>query len=247
MLPVELDARSRSSWPGREQSWCCSARRADRLQEVAAEIESLGRRVAVVPGDVTDPAVRQLALQTAADRLGGLDILVNNAGIAALGRLETARPERLRQIFEVNVFALIELTRAALPLLKQGRQPIVANVGSILGHLGIANMTEYCEAKFAVRGFSEALRAELHPEGIDVLVVSPATVETEIWERMIEETQQTAWRARRGATPAYVARQAVRGIRRGRREVVPGWLTRATILANRLWPDVVGWLTARRH
>ena len=89
---------------------------------------------------------------------------------------------------EVNFFALVEMTRAALPLLKLGRQPIMVNISSILGHRGVPHMSEYCASKFAVQGFSEAIRAEFARLGIDVLVVSPGTTETEFFDRAIEHT-----------------------------------------------------------
>lgn len=222
------------------------ARRADRLEEVTKEIESTGIRAKAVVGDITDPATRQAAIDCAKDKFGGLDIVVNNAGISGMGRFEDASQDRLRRVFEVNLFALIELTRIAIPLLKQSNTPIIVNVSSILGHIALPNLSEYSATKFAVRGFSNALRAELHSTGIDVLVVSPATVETEIWDRMIEETGKTSWRARRGATPEFVAKKAVRAMRRGRREVFPGFFTRIAQRGNRLFPSLVASIIERR-
>ena len=223
------------------------ARRSDRVEEVAQEIEAMGAHGEAVVGDVTEPKTRQLAVDCANDRFGGLDILVNNAGISGIGRFEDASPDRLRRVFEVNIFSLIELTRVALPLLEQGNKPIIVNVGSILGHIALPNLSEYSASKFAVRGFSDSLRAELLPTGIDVLLVSPATVETEIWDRMIEETGETSWRARRAATPEFVAKKTVRAMRRGRREVFPGALPRFAHRASRLFPSVVAWVVERRH
>ena len=224
-----------------------SARRRERLEQVAAEIRSLGRRAEIVAGDLTDANVRQALLACAEQKLGGLDMLVNNAGVAALGPFEDANPGRLRQIFELNFFSLVELTRAALPVLKRGRKPIVVNIGSIVGRVAVPHLSEYSAAKFAVRGFSDALRAELHGRGVDVLLVSPATVETEIWERMLEETAPTVWRAPRGLTPAAVATATVRAIRRGRREVLPGLEAKAFDLVNRFCPGLVAWTLARWH
>ena len=89
---------------------------------------------------------------------------------------------------ELNFFSLLEMTRSALPLLKLGRQPIIVNISSILGHRGIPHMSEYSATKFAVQGFSESIRAEFAPLGIDVLVVSPGTTETEFFDRAIEHT-----------------------------------------------------------
>ena len=88
---------------------------------------------------------------------------------------------------EVNFFALVEMTRLALPLLKQGVNPIVVNVSSILGHRGVPHSSEYSASKFAVQGFSESIRAEFARLGIDVLVVSPGTTETEFFDRVIEQ------------------------------------------------------------
>ena len=224
-----------------------SARRRERLEQVAAEIAGSGRRAEIVAGDLTDAHVRQAVLARAEQEFGGLDILVNSAGVAALGPFEDANPDRLRQIFELDFFSLVELTRAALPVLRRGRKPIVVNIGSILGRVAVPHLSEYSAAKFAVRGFTDALRAELHGSGVDVLLVSPATVETEIWERMLEETAPTAWRAPRGLTPAAVATATVRAIRRGRREVLPGLEAKAFDLVNRFCPALVAWTLARRH
>lgn len=225
------------------------ARREDRLQEVVAQITSLGRRGEVVCGDITQAATREAALVCALEQLGGLDILVNNAGVGAIGEFETADPDRLRTIFELNFFAPVELIRAALPLLREsqaaGRRPIIADIGSILGHVGIPKLSEYCAAKHALRGFSNSLRAELRHGGIDVLVVSPATVETEIWERMIEQKGETGWRKKRGMTPEYVARKTVAAIKKGRREILPGWSAKFVHLGYSLCPAGVSWLLER--
>ena len=163
-----------------------TARRQDRLQELAGQIAAEGGRAEFVAGDITDPAVRAAAIETARKSFGGLDILVNNAGVGALGPFDTAEPERVRRVMEVNFFALVEMTRLALPLLKEGRRPILVNVGSILGHRGVPHNSEYAASKFAVHGFSESVRAEWAALGIDVLVVSPGTTETEFFDKVIE-------------------------------------------------------------
>jgi short-subunit dehydrogenase len=223
------------------------ARRADRLQTLVAEIGQLGRRGCAVVGDVTDAATRLAAVRCAEEQLGGLDILVNNAGIAAAGRLDAAQPEQLRELWETNVVAVVEMTRVALPLLRRGNRPLVVNVASVLSHVAIAQMSAYCAAKFAVRGFSEALRAELFPDGIDVLVVNPGTVATEIWARAGRDESRTGWRTSPGVAPEFIAAQAVRAMRRGWHAVAPGFLTKLAILASRLFPGGVAWFTARRH
>ena len=219
---------------------------ADTLEEAAIHLAEQGIDVHAQPSDVTDPDACADLVAFTIEQAGRLDILVNNAGISGIGRFEDASQDRLRRVFEVNLFALIEMTRIAIPLLKQGNNPIIVNVSSILGHIALPNLSEYSATKFAVRGFSNALRAELRSTGIDVLVVSPATVETEIWDRMIEETGETSWRARRGATPEFVAKKAVRAMRKGRREVFPGPFARIVQRGNRLFPSLVAWIVERR-
>lgn len=203
------------------------ARREDRLRALADEIRSAGGQAEYLAGDVTEPAARRAALALARERFGGLDILVNNAGIGALGRFEWADSERLRKIFEVNFFAAAELIRESLPLLKQATRPIVVNVSSVLGHLGIPRCSEYCASKFALLGLSESLRAEFAPLAIDLLVVSPGTNQSDFFDNVIERRGERTL-AEQPAVPAEkVARATVRAIRRGRREIIPntrGWL-----------------------
>jgi short-subunit dehydrogenase len=134
-----------------------------------------------------------------------------------------------------------------MPLLRSGRRPIIVNVGSILSHVGLPNISEYSASKFAIRGFSEVLRAELHGEGIDVLVVSPATVDTEMWDSLLEVKGDTSWRAGRGDTPETIARKTVRAIARGRRELLPGLVPKAVRWLNRLCPTLLAWALERRH
>jgi len=221
------------------------ARREDRLHELAGRITALGRPVELVVGDITDPATRQQSLDAAQSKLGGLDILVNNAGVGALGPFEGAGVERLRRVMEVNFFSLAEMTRLALPRLKQGVKPIVVNVGSIVGHRGVPNRSEYSASKFAVQGFSEAIRAEFSRLGIDVLVVSPGPTGTEFFDNEIERTMDAKWPKPTPADADDVARQIVRAIRKGRHEIIPYRLGRLFDRLNRLSPRLVDWLMAR--
>jgi len=221
------------------------ARRAERLEETKRQIQSLGRRAEIVVGDVTDSATRERALDTARNAFGALDILVNNAGIAAHGRFADSSRDRVRPIFEVNVFAPIELIRAALPLLRAGRQPIIVNIGSILGERACPHKSEYSASKFALHGFSEALRPELIRDGIDVLVVAAGPTETEHFDNLVEELGDLPWGEPRRAPPEDVARAVVRAIERGKSKLVPGWRAWFWLLLDRLAPGLVDRIMAR--
>ena len=221
------------------------ARREDRLRELAREIGEMGMHVETVAGDITEPEVRRKAVDTAQSSFGGLDILVNNAGIGATGLFEHANPNRVRRIFEVNFFALVEMTRAALPLLKNGTNPIIVNVCSILGRRGVPHNSEYAASKFAVQGFSESLRAELTRDGIDLLVVNPGTTATEFSDSVIERKSEPAWPDHAPVTSEYVAKATVRAIRRGRHEIIPYRWGKLLCWLNRLSPGLVDRLMAR--
>ena len=221
------------------------ARRSDKLDDVADEVRKLGRRAEIVVGDITDRAVRRAALEAAREKFGGLDILVNNAGVSAHGRFADADPDRLRPIMETNFFAPVELTREALPLLREGREPIVVNIGSVLGQRGCPHKSEYSASKFALRGFSEALRAELAPIGIDVLVVTAGPTNTEFFQHLLEEHGELPWGEGKPVSPERVAQATVRAITAGRHEIIPSWRGWLLSIANRLFPRIVDRAMAR--
>ncbi|MDZ4820448.1 MAG: SDR family NAD(P)-dependent oxidoreductase [Planctomycetota bacterium] len=215
------------------------ARREKHLQSVCDQILQSGGQAGYIAGDITDPAVRTAALKRIADNGNRLDILVNNAGRGALGRFEDADPGRLRGIFETNFFAVAELTREALPLLMRGSNPVIVNVGSILGHRATPRNSEYCASKFALRGWTESIRAELAKSGIDVLMVSPGTTETEFFQSAENPNEKVPWPEQRGVSAAYVAQATLAAIRAGKREIIPNSRGRILIWANRLFPGLV--------
>ena len=224
-----------------------TARRENRLRELAGELASAPQHqnVVIVPGDVTDPSLRTRLIERAASDLGGLDLLINNAGVGAVGPFADADEARLRRIMEVNFFAPVLFIREALPLLRRGNRPLIANIGSVLGHRAVAGKSEYCASKFALHGFSDALRCELAAEGIDVLLVSPSTTQSEFFENVLEG--QTAARPSRGAgMPAgTVARKTVRAIARGRHEIILSGGGKLLVWADRLCPPLMNRLLAR--
>lgn len=221
------------------------ARREDRLAEVSAEVARLGRRAVIVVGDVTDHETRRRALAAARDELGGLDILVNNAGVSAHGRLADADPARLRPIMEVNFFAPVELIREALPLLRAGRQAVVVNIGSVLGKRGCPHKSEYSASKFALQGFSEAIRAEFKSIGIDVLMVVAGPTNTEFFEHLIEEHGKLPFHDPKPVSPQRVAIAIVHALEAGRSEITPSWRGWLLVVANRCFPRIVDRIMAR--
>ncbi len=213
-------------------------RRKERLLELESVVATADR-FAWLAGDVTKAADRAAAIDLCRTRFGGLDALVNNAGIGALGPFAEADEQRLRRVMEVNLFAPAEFIREALPQLRASRTPIVINVGSVLGHRAVPGKSEYCASKFALHGLSDALRIELGREGIDVLLVSPSTTESEFFETA------GAAKSPRGMSAESVARRIVAGMRHGRREIILSAGGKALVWLDRLFPPLADWIIAR--
>ena len=219
---------------------CIVARSEKPLVELAEQLRQLGAASAVpIVGDVTDPELRSRLVEHIRNEWGALDLLINNAGISAHGRFENSAPKVLRQIMEVNFFAAVELLRQCLPLLKAGDDPLLVNVGSILGHRGLPFNNEYCASKAALVGWSEAIRPELKRDGVHLLIVSPGTTDTDFFEHLIAQGEQVPWGQQQGIAPQKVADLIIRAIRRRRYEIFPNWRGRLLVLLNRFSPALV--------
>jgi short-subunit dehydrogenase len=213
-----------------------AARSDELMSELAAEVRSSGGTIETVHADVTSAEDRQRMVEAAVSAFGGADVLVNNAGIGATGHFAEVSPERLRKIMEVNFFGMTETTRAFLPVLRQGNRPAIVNISSIAGKRGIPARSEYSASKFAVQGFSEALRAELAKDGIDVLVVCPGLTQTNFSKNMLEQKAKLQMDHMRGMTSEDVAAATLRAIERGQDEVCLTFQGRLMVLVSRFFP-----------
>ncbi|MDO4574192.1 MAG: SDR family NAD(P)-dependent oxidoreductase [Planctomycetia bacterium] len=229
-----------------------NARRGTLLEEVRQEIQEANDRagkptfVELVVGDITLPQTRQTLVDRVVEAYGGLDILLNNAGGAASGLFETGTPERLTKVLNLNLVSAVEMTRLALPWLKCGERrkdaptaPMIVYLSSVVGFRGVTHYSEYCAAKFAVRGFSESIRTELHRYGIDVLCVCPGSTDTEFFTRYLENTGEPTWPHHSRVSPQYVAGQILRAIRRGKHEITPFFLGKVLRFLNNFCPRFI--------
>jgi len=159
------------------------ARNADRLETLADECRRAGGEVVVLAADIAASGVAAQLLARALDAFGGLDVLVNNAGITMWSRLDALQDLAvLERLIRVNYLAAAELTAAALPALRESRGLIVA-VASVAGLTGVPERTGYAASKHAMVGFFESLRIELAGSGVDVTIIAPDFVVTEIHRR----------------------------------------------------------------
>jgi NAD(P)-dependent dehydrogenase (short-subunit alcohol dehydrogenase family) len=132
-----------------------------------------------IPLDVRDPEQAKAAVGRAVDRFGRLDVVVNNAGYGHFGAIEELTDDELRQQFEVNLFGVVNVTRAALPVMRRQRSGHLVQMSSLNGIEGMVGGGYYCASKFAVEGLSESLAHEVAHLGVRVTIVEPGPHRTE--------------------------------------------------------------------
>lgn len=210
-------------------------RRKEALEETAALIS--GRvQVLVAPADVTVATDRKRLFAHIAEAWGALDTLVNNAGVLEGGAVETCRDETLERLFQTNVAAPIALARDFLPLLRVSRPSRVVNIGSVFGDIPYPQFAAYSASKFALRGFSIALRREWSAHRVGVTYAAPRATRTEAaaaFSALVEATKMTL------DPPDRVARRIWDAVERGDHSVYPEGAERIFVLLQRLFPRLV--------
>ena len=231
---------------GRGAKVLAAARSATLLEELSREPRPAVGALETVQADVTSADDRRRMVEAAVQHFGGLDVLVNNAGIGATGHFAEASAERLRDIMEVNFFGLTETTRVCLPLLRQGVTPAIMNISSIVAKRGVPGRSEYSASKFAVQGFSEALRAELDKDGIDVLVVCPGLTQTNFSQNMLERKSRVQLDHLRGMTSETVADEVLKSLERGRHDINLTLQGRLLVFVSRFFPRLADRIARRK-
>jgi short-subunit dehydrogenase len=217
-----------------------AARRVDRLNALRDEINPSGKRVIVAETDVTDPQDLEFLIERARNVFGPLDVIINNAGvIGERGRWWQRSPENSLHTIDVNLAAAMRLSQLALPDMLQHRRGHIINIGSVSGH--IATGALYSASKFGLRGFSLGLRRELAGTGVEVSLLSPGFIATE----MTGGIQQRSKIAMPG--PEVVALAVLRLLDHPKAEVVvPGWY-RPLIWLENTFPRFGDWVLKRMN
>ena len=143
-------------------------------------------RIRAVALDVTDPAAARAAVQAAVDAFGRLDVLVNNAGFGRIAAFEQTEEEEFRSQIDTNFYGVVNVTRAAVPVMRQQKSGHIIQISSVGGRLGSPGLSAYQAAKWAVGGFTEVLQQELAPLGIKVTAIEPGGIKTEWGTSAIE-------------------------------------------------------------
>jgi short-subunit dehydrogenase len=227
-----------------------AARRVDKLESLAQEIASLGTgaETLVVQADLSKLEDIQSMIRQTLEKFNRIDVLVNNAGFGRLDWLENLDPVKdIQAQIDVNVMGVIQTTRQVLPVMMKQRAGSIINMCSMAGLVGTPTYSIYAASKHAVHGFSEALRREVKPWGIDVSLIYPGGVVTEF-------TQHAGIKRKTSAkTPAFmlltaeqVGQAVVKLVSHPKRMLVIPWLWNVTVFMNKFLPGLVDYTTINR-
>ena len=223
------------------------------LEDVASEIQALGRRATTYMADVTDRQAMSQLPAAIEGAHGKIHILVNNAGVTLMGEFQDQSFDNMDWIVNINLWGVINGSKIFLPALMRQEWGHICNVSSLQGILPLTTQTTYTATKFAVRGFSEALRGELSPHNIGVSAVFPGLVKTEVvkaarteGEGSVRAQENLARFVERYALDADVcARKIVDGIEKNRARTL---ITGSTVffdLMKRLMPSLTDAMVAK--
>jgi short-subunit dehydrogenase len=227
-----------------------AARRVDRLQSLAQEIAAMGMgaETLVVQADLSKLEDIQSLINQTLDKYGRIDVLVNNAGFGRLDWLEKLDPIKdIQAQFDVNVLGVIQTTRQALPVMMKQRSGHIINMCSMAGLVATPTYTIYAACKHAVHGFSEALRREVKPWGIDVSMIYPGGVTTEFGQHAgIQRKTKATTPKSLLLTADDVGRSVVQLVHRPRAMWILPWAWSFTVWMNRNLNWLVDYTTINR-
>jgi short-subunit dehydrogenase len=221
------------------------SRNRDRLENLAGEIRAKTHRESLLlPADVRSPAEIQKGIEQVMDRYGRIDYLVNGAGIISYKPFLELSLDELDAMMSVNYFGTVACVRAVLPVMLRQKTGHIVNIASTAGRRGFPMETGYCASKFAVVGFSEALRMELHGTGVCVSVLCPGIVDTPMARDFLslpgirEEVHPLSTK--------QIASWVLKAVAEERVEVILPFSTKMVIRLNSVAPRLADWIIGRR-
>jgi len=226
-----------------------AARTEDKLAEVAHLCQEYGSQAIYVQTDVSDRNQCERLIQRSVNRFGGIDMLVNNAGYTMWSKFENMTDIAIgQQLFMVKFFGSIYCTHAAIPYLKASKGQILT-ISSLTGKIGVPTRTYYSAANHALSGFFDALRAELHNDGICISIAYPGFIATPIRERAIGCDGKAVNQSHIDESKAMPVDQCVNLILKAtslkKREIILTWKDRFAIWMKHICPPLVDMITRK--
>ena len=221
----------------RDASLILVGRDAGKLDALALGLDGAGRKPLLLAADIATPGAAASVVAQAQERAGEIDILINCAGIQTFGFFAEETAPDTAVMFGINVIAPMAMTRALLPHMLRRRHGRIVNVGSIFGSIGFPCFASYSASKFALRGFSEALRRELVGSGVGVTYVAPRFTKT-AFNRSAVTRMAVALKMNQDE-PVVVALAVLNAIERDGHNHYLGWPEKLLVRINSLVPHLV--------
>ncbi len=212
-------------------------RDSEKLETFAAELRAAGGKVHTLVGDLAVAGQPVSLVQAAIEKAGSIDILINCAGVQNFGFFAQESAADTATLFNINTIAPIAMANAVLPHMLQKGKGRIVNVGSIFGSIGFPCFASYSASKFALRGFSEALRRELAGTGVGVTYVAPRFTRT-AFNRSAVSRMANALKMNQDE-PEYVAASVIASIERDGRDNYLGWPEKLFVRINSILPRLV--------
>lgn len=211
--------------------------RHDALNNLREQLKHFHEEIISIPVDLTTEQGQKQIIHDMHARFGGIDILINNAGITEFTEFSEQQPEMIDRILKVNVIAPMQLTRRVLPEMLDRQSGQIVNIGSTFGSIAFAYFTSYSVSKFALRGFSEALRREVADNGVNVTYVAPRAVKTGLNTSAVNEMAEKV--KMNMDNPVMVAHKIVKAIIKDKKDVYLGFPESLFVRINSILPRLV--------
>ncbi|NJP11357.1 MAG: SDR family NAD(P)-dependent oxidoreductase [Leptolyngbyaceae cyanobacterium RU_5_1] len=206
------------------------ARDYQRLVDVAADVEALGAEAIILALDLSQPVEVSVAIAQAWRNHGPIQLLVNCAGIAHQKPFLQSRLPNVQEEIAVNLMGMYTITRLIARRMATQREGTIVNVSSLMGKVAAPTMATYSATKFAILGFTQALRGELAGQNVQVIALLPSLTDTD----MVRDLQWFRWAT--PTTPEHVAQALVRGLQKQSHEILVGWQSHLVLWGDRLAP-----------
>jgi 3-oxoacyl-[acyl-carrier protein] reductase len=209
------------------------ARNRPHLEEVAAEIEAMGIEAVVLPLDLTNHAEVSVAIAQAWRDFGPIHLLINCAGVAHQVPFLRSHLPNVQSEMNLNLMGMYAITRQVARRMVARKEGTIVNVSSLMGKIAAPTMATYSATKFAILGFTQALRGELADRQVKVVALLPSLTDTD----MVEKFQPFRWIVK--MSPQQVAKVLIAGLSQDSPEIAVGWQSHLALIANRIAPRLM--------
>ena len=206
------------------------SRNRKKLAEVASEIESLDVEVITLAVDLTQSVATTIAIAQAWRNYGPIDILINCAGVAHQAPFLESQLPKMQEEVSLNLLGMFTIVRLIAKRMATRKEGVIVNVSSLMGKVAAPTMSTYSATKFAIVGFSQALRVELAPHNIKVIALLPSLTKTDMIANL------KLFRGVIPMTPESVARSLIIGLSRDSSEILVGWQSHLAVWCQRIFP-----------